>query len=144
MQTYTHAHIQHIHNYTEQFSHFLSVAAYKMRKRMKIEKEYVVTHEEGIQTIGGYQVIPDITESDELQRQGYMTFLRQLMSPLIEQNRLFIVDIANDNDALTVVDDRMGCRLNGTADVLLTTIEGGTFPDPLAGIVAVVEIKKKI
>jgi hypothetical protein len=59
-------------------------------------------------------------------------------------NRLFIVDIANDKDALTVANDRMGSRLNGTADVLLKDIEGGTFPDPLDGIVVLIQIKKAI
>lgn len=115
----------------------------RLVKKMRLVENVPTDIDEPPDTsIPGYSWIPQVPESEE--SPGYMAYLRQHLAPLVNRGNFVLADIVGDKSVLTIVDPRLPFRMNGTADVLLIK---GTRMNPLkklAGVCAVIELKKKV
>ena len=73
-----------------------------------------------------------------------MSYLNKNMQTVLEKSELMFLDMANNNNVLSIVDDRLPFRMKGGADVFLADKDAKKNLTPLAGIRMVIALKKNV
>ncbi|CAK4792288.1 unnamed protein product, partial [Aphanomyces euteiches] len=113
-------------------------------KKMRLTSKIPDVDEPVDGSIDGYTWIPNIAESNEIQRTGYMTYLQQHLKNLLDRDDFFLDDIAGDKHLLDVKDPRLPFPMKGTADVLLINRRSKNELLPMAGTSVVIELNKNV
>ncbi|CAK4527096.1 unnamed protein product [Aphanomyces euteiches] len=113
-------------------------------KKMRLTSKIPDVDEPVDGSIDGYTWIPNIAESNKIQRTGYMTYLQQHLKNLLDRDDFFLDDIAGDKHLLDVKDPRLPFPMKGTADVLLINRRSKNELLPMAGTSVVIELNKNV
>ncbi|KAE9286937.1 hypothetical protein PR003_g26182 [Phytophthora rubi] len=126
------------------FSDLNTAMGERIVKKMRLKANIPDIKEPVDNSIGGYSWIPNISESEESQRAGYMAYLQQHLKTLMDRGDFLLDDIAGDESVLNIVDPRLPFAMKGTADVLLINRTSKSPLIKLAGVSLVIELKKKV
>ncbi|KAL3659106.1 hypothetical protein V7S43_015990 [Phytophthora oleae] len=115
----------------------------RIMKKMRLDVDYIDCEEQEDTYVPGYRWL-DVAEDAETQWVNYMAYLEKHLKTTLEKEKLYLLDISDEREALTVVDPRLPFRMNGTADVLLVDNRSTTNREPLAGVCVAIEVKKEV
>ncbi|KAL3656670.1 hypothetical protein V7S43_018449 [Phytophthora oleae] len=84
----------------------------------------------------------NVAESN--QRAQYMVYLETHLKGLLDEHKLSLLDLTEDETALSISDPRLPFDMTGTTDVMLVDSGSIQYREPLVGVRMVIRLKKKV